>query len=384
MKGLKWFASAAIAVVVGVFIMPVVFMIAIISSAEAEEYFAVASSGTCEPVFTDRLPIGQGGTETVRYMDEIQMANASIIVGAAKRRGMADQAGLLGVMTAMQESNLRILANDGSAAVPAGWDEQKAAEFRSWMAAIKASMSHPNKQGVGSDFDSIGLFQQRPSAGWGSIEELMDPVTSANRFYDRLEKVEGWDTRKDLSEVISDVQRPAEQYRSAYGKHAEAAKQIVRAVGEGCKPAEESAPGDSEVPVVNGLANPLSGRMTSPFGAPRGGYTHMGQDIAAPLGSQIRSAAKGTVERASCHAFSGRSPCNIIVDHGSFKTWYVHMFNDGVLVNVGQTVSAGQVIAKVGNNGRSSGPHLHFEVHLNGKAIDPVKFYRDNGTELGK
>lgn len=118
---------------------------------------------------------------------------------------------------------------------------------------------------------------------------------------------------------------------------------------------------------------PASGRITSGFGYRRDPFTrkiklHEGIDIANSYGTSIKAAAKGTVIFAGYYNGYGRT---IIIDHGnSYKTLYGH--NKELLVKKGDKVEKGQVIAKMGSSGRSTGVHLHFEIHHNNKAIDPL------------
>ena len=127
-------------------------------------------------------------------------------------------------------------------------------------------------------------------------------------------------------------------------------------------------------------------RLTSPFGYRvdpiSGGYSeHAGQDYAAPMGTPIHAVAEGVVTHAG-PGIQGRSNNLIIIQHKingeTFYTWYIHMYDNGVLVKKGDTVKAGQVIGKVGSNGNSTGPHLHLEVHdQNDKLMNPVQFLKD-------
>lgn len=118
---------------------------------------------------------------------------------------------------------------------------------------------------------------------------------------------------------------------------------------------------------------PVSGRITSKFGYRRDPFTrkiklHEGIDIANSYGTSIMAAAKGTVIFAGYNGGYGRT---IIIDHGNgYKTLYGH--NKELLVKKGDKVEKGQVIAKMGRSGRSTGVHLHFEIYLNGKVIDPL------------
>ncbi|MEW6308010.1 MAG: M23 family metallopeptidase [Bacillota bacterium] len=116
---------------------------------------------------------------------------------------------------------------------------------------------------------------------------------------------------------------------------------------------------------------PLMGQLTSPFG-PRVGGFHSGIDIAAPLGTEIMAADAGIVVFSGIRGLYGNL---VIVDHGggSLVTYYAH--NSKNLVRVGDTVVQGQVIALVGRTGRSTGPHLHFEVRVDGRFVNPLTFY---------
>lgn len=100
---------------------------------------------------------------------------------------------------------------------------------------------------------------------------------------------------------------------------------------------------------------------------------HGGVDINAPMNANIVAAANGTVIFSGWR--SGGSGNTVIIDHGGgVTTLYLHIKNGGLLVKEGQKVKAGQTIAKVGSTGLSTGPHLHFEVRINGERQDPMKY----------
>ncbi|MDE4620670.1 M23 family metallopeptidase [Sinorhizobium meliloti] len=104
---------------------------------------------------------------------------------------------------------------------------------------------------------------------------------------------------------------------------------------------------------------------------------HAGTDFRAPTGTRVRATAGGTVTAAGPAGGYGNM---IEIDHGNgVSTRYAHL--SAILVNVGDAVKADAVIAKSGSTGRSTGPHLHYEVRLNGHAVDPARFLRA-GTEL--
>ena len=318
--------------------------------ASASCYLPATSSTPSRPdpsAPTGNLPAVPGWTAE-------QVANAAAIVAAGReipRRGW-----VIAVATAIQESALRALP--------------------------------------GGDRDSVGLFQQRPSQGWGTAKQLQDPAYASEKFYAALAQVPGWE-QMALTEAAQAVQRSA--YPQAYAKHETAATALVNALAGadtgGCF---------------------ATGEWTQPVNAPVGsGFRtstrpgHDGVDLSAPRGATIRAASTGRVIRVRCNAIDTRngsewgcdrdgSPeltrgCGWYVDiaHASrLITRYCHMGRPPA-VDVGATVVAGQPIGVVGSTGHSSGPHLHFEVHTEADqsaagAIDPIPFMSSRGAPLGQ
>lgn len=119
---------------------------------------------------------------------------------------------------------------------------------------------------------------------------------------------------------------------------------------------------------------PVKGEITSSFGyrtSPTNRWRqefHDGVDIAASFGTPVRAAGGGTVVFAGWMGVYGRA---IIIDHGyGYRTFYGH--NSSLLVKEGERVTKGQVIARVGSTGRSTGPHLHFRLEIQGQPVDPL------------
>jgi murein DD-endopeptidase MepM/ murein hydrolase activator NlpD len=99
---------------------------------------------------------------------------------------------------------------------------------------------------------------------------------------------------------------------------------------------------------------------------------HRGVDLAAPSGDAIYAMAAGTVLHSGRMGSYGKM---VVIDHGQgFSSVYAHASRS--LVDVGQKVRSGQKVALVGSTGRSTGPHLHFEIRYNGKAVDPEGYIR--------
>jgi murein DD-endopeptidase MepM/ murein hydrolase activator NlpD len=119
----------------------------------------------------------------------------------------------------------------------------------------------------------------------------------------------------------------------------------------------------------SGFIWPVSGPIVSPFGI-RWGRMHEGIDISAGSGAPIAAAASGTVISAG---YMGGYGDLVVIDHGGgLATAYAHL--SGYAVGPGQSVSQGQVIGYVGCTGHCYGPHLHFEVRVNGAAVDPLGY----------
>jgi len=145
---------------------------------------------------------------------------------------------------------------------------------------------------------------------------------------------------------------------------------------EAQREAERRAAGIAGTTTAPGeLSWPVSGTITSPFGYRRnpfgGGMEfHQGLDIAAPMGTTVTAASGGTILSAGWYGGYGNY---ILIDHGGgLATGYGHLSQ--IFVSNGQQVQKGQAIGAVGSTGASTGPHLHFEVRINGKPVDPAGY----------
>ena len=299
------------------------------------------------PVVLDAggMPVGQ-----VAGYDAEQLGNAAAVVNAGGALGVSARAQLIAVMTAMGESGLRVLDYGDN---------------------------------VGPD--SRGLFQQRDNGAWGTYADRMDPTTSATNFYRALLAVDGWQTLEPTL-AAHKTQRNADPYH--YERYWPAAAEVVAALaGTTTVPGTTvdcSAAPPSDLS-TDGWIRPAVGPVTSQFGYrihPISGRRklHGGTDVGAPCGTPIYAAGPGVVVQAGPAASYGTL---IVIDHGSgVLTRYAHMWNDGVLASVGNTVPGGKVIGLVGSNGDSTGCHLHFEVVRSGEQVDPQPFLLPLGVTL--
>ena len=129
---------------------------------------------------------------------------------------------------------------------------------------------------------------------------------------------------------------------------------------------------------------PANGPITAGFGyrqsplIPGTREFHAGIDIGAPLGAPIYAASSGSVVYAGPASGFGNE---VILQHaGNVETVYGHM--ERILVTAGSPVTVGQPIALVGSEGESTGPHLHFEVHVNGNLTDPLAWLVAHGVRV--
>lgn len=142
------------------------------------------------------------------------------------------------------------------------------------------------------------------------------------------------------------------------GATAPAALRLVRTI-----------PSSASASIVRGFEWPARGVLRSRFGW-RWRRHHDGIDIAAPYGTPVSAAKAGRVIFAGWYYAYGRT---VIIDHDNgVTTLYGH--NSKLLVRIGQVVEAGMVISRVGSSGRSTGPHVHFEIRVNGRPINPLKY----------
>jgi murein DD-endopeptidase MepM/ murein hydrolase activator NlpD len=180
--------------------------------------------------------------------------------------------------------------------------------------------------------------------------------------------------RRSRRASLADVRENAQQYASeAAALQAESANLAARIRSAQAAAAQSSvtysSSGSSDTtPSASGLIWPVSGPVVSPFGM-RWGRMHEGIDIGAGYGTPIAAAASGTVIYAGWMGGYGNL---IIIDHGGgIATAYGHQSSFAV---GGGHVSQGQTIGYVGCTGHCFGPHLHFEVRVNGSAVDPLGY----------
>ncbi len=299
---------------------------------------------------------------------------ATIITEGSRIDGVTRDAIQIALMAALTESTLRQLANTGT---------------------YPESGSFPN-DGSGADHDSLGLFQMRPQAGWGTVAELMDPKYQVAAFFGGptgpnypsprgLLDISGWQTlgKGEAAQAVE-----VSGFPDRYDNYAPAAETILATLtggsgSGGTQPVTITAEKSRVVfPLPEGVwvqSDHFGPRIDPINGEHR---FHHGIDLAAPDGTPILAAADGAVTVAEYTDSGGGA---IVIEHRidgqTVATAYIHMWQSGIHVTVGQNVTAGQHIGDVGSSGHSTGPHLHFEVRPGGTssdAIDPAGWLNDH------
>lgn len=327
-----------------------------------------ATAATCTPTTPGAAPAEQP-TPAVAQVDlaappasvgdysREQLENAAAIMAAGQAEGLDAHGQSIGVMTAIGESTLRVL-DSGDAAGP----------------------------------DSRGLFQQRANGAWGTYADRMDPTISATNFFRALQAIPGWQALSP-TQAAHRVQRNADP--NHYARFWNDAVQIVAALRDDPALAEQLGQMAGNQPcgaltaeaapavALNGWARPADAPLTSDFGlrvhpVSRVTKPHNGIDLGGECGDPMYAAAAGRVVESGPATGFGNW---IVLEHAEgIRTVYGHMDAVDLLVDVGQSVTAGQLISKIGTAGTSTGCHLHFEIHTGTTAIDPVPFLQARGV----
>ena len=190
-------------------------------------------------------------------------------------------------------------------------------------------------------------------------QEVVDQLKAKNST-----NVASLSIKEEYSAELGELKQTEEAVAALYNKKKVSSTAVISSTNTSIANAR-SKTGPS---IAMSFRYPLdSPRISSRFGT-RWGRQHAGIDFSTPVGSNIYASASGTVTFAGWH--SGGYGYLVIVSHGNgVQTYYAH--NSSLLCSVGQTVSAGEVLAKSGNTGRSTGPHCHFEIRVNGVAYNP-------------
>lgn len=303
-------------------------------------------------------------------LDRVQLGHAAtIITTGSKTQGVGRDGVLVALMSALTESHLRMLANPG---------------------AYPDSTSYPH-DGTGQDHDSLGLFQMRPAAGWGTVAQLMDPGYQAAAFFGGatgpnhgsprgLLDIPDW---QQLSKGAAAQAVEVSAFPDRYAQYEPVAHAILERLT--ASPDATDAKHDGASTVSSRIVFPLpTGTWTRTHGFgmrihPVTGVRslHAGTDYAAPTGTPVLALADGVVVYAGPDPRAGNL---LVIDHTlagprdpqHVASAYSHLSDGSTVVAEGDVVTAGSQVAQVGSTGQSTGPHLHLQIHPGGFDADPT------------
>jgi hypothetical protein len=259
--------------------------------------------------------------------------------------------------------------------------------------------SHITNLTVAVDHDSLGIYQQRPSAGsWGTAAQILDPVHAINKFYDAMVRIPSAQRQSmkliDIGIAVQIPNRAAYQRTWAWDT---IASEIVSTYTNGGASQNGDGNGLSgdictesagvsvsssnwQLPLASGSYCVLDGygMRINPYSKVR--KMHNGTDLACNDGDPIYAATSGTIEMAKPYGGYGNF---VKINHANnISTGYGHMSRIADGITKGTEVSTGQLIGYVGSTGGSTGPHLHFEVTVDGQFTDPVPFMEQQGVKI--
>ena len=244
------------------------------------------------------------------------------------------------------------------------------------------------------DRDSLGAFQQRPSQGWGTPDQVTNVPHATTTFLEHLVLIPGWETRP-VTDVAADVQRPAEEYRGLYEQWVPLATRLTEELWpQAAWSMPTTQPTCTQSPTAAaGVVYPVPPAFIGTDNRNWGGSGshwsswHTGTDFSVPCGTLVLAATAGTIEIETGQAWAGTWLVRVVTGPDSVATWYAHM--QKLDVTPGQPVGAGQQIGEVGARGNATGCHLHFEVHLHNGTIyapdnaDPSQWLAQNASVTG-
>ena len=222
--------------------------------------------------------------------------------------------------------------------------------------------------------ENLALLEKRDNEVYRSIFE-QNPIPDSARAlliekekgFKKIEAMDETELGKDIGTQITNINARMTYQTASY----DGIEKLIKNQSEKL----------ASIPGIQPISNKELTKIASGFGFrihPIYGIAkmHNGLDFTAPQGTPIYATGNGVVTLAS---FGGGAGNHVVINHGyGYETVYMHMVR--IKTAVGQTVKRGEVIGWVGTTGASTGPHCHYEVHVNGVAVDPVYFFSNDLT----
>ncbi|MBC8342509.1 MAG: peptidoglycan DD-metalloendopeptidase family protein [Bacteroidetes bacterium] len=237
-----------------------------------------------------------------------------------------------------------------------------------------------------SNLKLVNIFTQQGNDNVQQVKEKRDAVLSMKKVIIKLREMQK-EHQEEIAGLVSQAENKTEEIEDLYGEKKYLLSKTKADKAALIKMEEELADKEKElirilesyrygIPPSGKLLWPSAGPLLSGFGYrihPILGTNrlHAGIDIGSPYGTSVKAAAGGKVIQAGY--FGGYGYSIIIYHGGGYATWYAHL--SSINVSLGQMVERGSVIGRVGSTGFSTGPHLHFEIRINGAPQNPMGYF---------
>ena len=237
-----------------------------------------------------------------------------------------------------------------------------------------------------SNLKLVNIFTRQGNDNVQQIKEKRDAVLSMKKVIIELREMQK-DHQKEIAGLVSQAENKTEEIEDLYGEKKYLLSKTKADKAALIKMEEELAEKEKElirilesyrygIPPSGKLVWPSAGPLLSGFGYRRHpiigvNRMHNGIDIGSPYGTTVKAAAGGKIIQAGY--FGGYGYSIIIYHGGGYATWYAHLSSINVSLN--QMVERGYAIGRVGSTGFSTGPHLHFEIRINGAPQNPMGYF---------
>lgn len=213
--------------------------------------------------------------------------------------------------------------------------------------------------------DSVGFLQQRPSMGWGTIEQCTNVAYATTSFVKEAQKIES--KYNNAGDLAAAVQKPAAIYEYRYNANKSNAEKLITKVSGG----------EVETKITLPVKGATIDNISSYYGEQRTDHIHKGIDIAMPLGTICFTVFGGTVLNLGYSTSYGNFV--EVLNGNGFKEFFAHL--SSISVGKGDNLLSGTEIGKVGSTGYSTGNHLHYEIRdVSGNKINPLEYLKEKAT----
>jgi len=213
------------------------------------------------------------------------------------------------------------------------------------------------------DKDSVGFLQQRPSMGWGTVEQCTNVEYATTSFVKAAKKIES--KYQIAGDLAAAVQKPAKIYEYRYNESKSKALNLLKQVSNN----------SFQITIKLPVEGATEKNISSQFGEDRIDHIHKGIDIAMPLGTTVFTLFGGTVTNTGYSSSYGNFV--ELLNPSGYSEFFAHLSK--ISVEKGYSLLPSNKIGEVGSTGYSTGNHLHYEIRTaSGEKIDPIEYLKNN------